>query len=96
MDDLARGCLFLMQHYNETDVIHFGSGVETSIAQLAKHIQRVVGWQGEIEFDITRPDGNPRRLLDSSRIHALGWEAKVPLADGLRITYDWCTRTRDR
>ncbi|MGP0630194.1 GDP-L-fucose synthase family protein [Nitrospina sp. 32_T5] len=96
VDDLADACLFLMDRYRETGVINFGPGVETSIAQLAKRIQRVVGWKGNIEFDITRPDGNPRRLLDSSRIRALGWSAKVPLEDGLRITYDWYTRTQVR
>ncbi|CCQ89790.1 GDP-L-fucose synthetase [Nitrospina gracilis 3/211] len=96
VDDLADACLFLMERYREIGVINFGPGVETSIAQLAKRIQKVVGWKGDIEFDTTRPDGNPRRLLDSSRIRALGWSAKVPLEDGLRITYDWYTRTQVR
>ncbi|MGP0565582.1 MULTISPECIES: hypothetical protein [unclassified Nitrospina] len=67
-----------------------------AFAQLTKRIQRVVGWKGNIEFDTSRPDSNPRLLLDSSRIRALGWSAKVPLEDGLRIAYDWCTRTQVR
>jgi len=97
VDDLAQGCLFLMKHYDgASGVINFGSGEETSIAQLARRIQRVTGWRGGIEFDPSRPDGNPRRLLDSSRMRALGWEAKVPLEEGLRITYDWYTRTLGR
>jgi len=89
VDDAAKGCLFLMKKYHSPEPINLGIGRETSIVQLAKMIQLTVGYRGSLEFDITKPDGNPRRLLDSKKIHALGWQAKTPLEDGLKITYDW-------
>ena len=89
VDDAADACLFLMKHYQGADPINLGTGRETSISQLARMIQKVSGYKGDLIFDTKRPDGNPRRLLDSSRIHALGWQASVPLEEGLKTTYDW-------
>lgn len=89
VDDAARGCLFLMKKYHSPEPINLGIGRETSIVQLAKMIQLTVGYRGSLKFDITKPDGNPRRLLNSKKIHALGWKAKTPLEDGLKITCDW-------
>ncbi|MDH3256232.1 MAG: GDP-L-fucose synthase [Nitrospinota bacterium] len=89
VDDAANGCLFLMNKYQHPEPVNLGIGRETSIAQLAKLIQLAVGYRGQIKFDATQPDGNPRRLLDSGKIQALGWRAKVSLEDGLKITYDW-------
>jgi len=93
VDDAADGCLFLMKKYHSPEPINLGIGRETSIKQLAKMIQSTVGYRGSLKLDTTRPDGNPRRLLDSQQIHALGWRAKTPLEDGLRITYDWYRKT---
>lgn len=89
VDDVVSGCLFLMKQYHHPEPINLGIGRETSIAQLARMIQKIVEFQGEIEFDTTQPDGNPRRLLGSRRIHALGWRAKTSLEEGLKATYDW-------
>jgi GDP-L-fucose synthase len=89
VDDAAEGCLFLMKNYHRPEPINLGIGRETSIAQLAKMIQSTVGHRGSLKFDTTKPDGNPRRLLDSQKIHTLGWRANTSLEDGLQITYDW-------
>jgi GDP-L-fucose synthase len=89
VDDAAEGCLFLMRHYNRPEPINLGIGRETSIAQLAKMIQSTVGYRGSLKFDTTKPDGNPRRLLDSQKIHTLGWRAGISLESGLKLTYDW-------
>lgn len=89
VDDVARGCLFLMQKYHRPEQVNLGIGRETSIAQLAKMIQQIVGYKGQIKFDASKPDGNPRRLLDSSKIQALGWKAQTSLEDGLEMTYNW-------
>jgi GDP-L-fucose synthase len=89
VDDLADASLFLMEKYNQNEVINVGTQCETSIADLAKFIKQTVGFKGEIVYDTTRPDGNPGRLLDASRIAALGWKAKVELKKGLKLTYRW-------
>jgi GDP-L-fucose synthase len=82
-DDLARACLFLLQHHDAPDIINVGSGVDHSIAELADMVARIVGYQGAIDWDRSRPDGMPRKLLDVSRIRALGWRHRVELEDGL-------------
>ncbi len=89
VDDLADACVFLMQHYNEPEIINIGVGEDISIHELAKLVRRVVGFEGEIVFDLSKPDGPPRKLLDVSRIHALGWKSSVSLLDGLNSTYQW-------
>jgi GDP-L-fucose synthase len=96
VDDVGAGCLFLMKQYHHPEPINLGIGRETSIAQLARMIQQIVGFQGKIEFDTTQPDGNPRRLLDSKKIHTLGWRAKTSLEDGLKTTYDWYQKKHAR
>ncbi len=96
VDDAADGCLFLMKQYNIPDPINLGIGRETSIIQLAKLIQSTVGYQGSLEWDTSKPDGNPRRLLDSRKIHAMGWRAGVSLVAGLKLTYDWYQNKRAR
>lgn len=88
-DDLADALLFLMANYNELDIINVGSGQEISIADLARLIAEVVGYEGRIELDTTKPDGAPRKCLDSARLFALGWEPKVGLLEGLRAMYQW-------
>ena len=94
VDDLAEACLFCMRLYSTQRepgfaVINVGSGEEVSIAQLARMVARTVGYKGNIEFDPSMPDGTPRKILDSSRINALGWRAKISLRDGLADTYRW-------
>jgi GDP-L-fucose synthase len=89
VDDLADACIFLMDRYSKNEVINVGTGCSTSIAELSCLIKQAVGFDGRIDYDITRPDGNPERLLDTSKITALGWRPEVPLAEGLKMTYEW-------
>jgi GDP-L-fucose synthase len=87
VDDLAAACVFLMQHYDGGQLINVGVGHDVSIAELARLLARIVGFEGEIVFDPSRPDGAPRKLLDVGRIHALGWRARIALEPGLIATY---------
>lgn len=89
VDDLADALVFLMKHYSGDDQINVGSGEEVTIRELAETVADVVGFKGALAFDASRPDGPPRKLLDSGRLHELGWRASTPLAQGLRIAYDW-------
>lgn len=86
-DDLARACVFLMNHYDDPNIINIGSGSEVSIRDLAELIKRAVGYPGRITFDVSKPDGTPRKLLDVSRLHKLGWRHQVELEDGVRLAY---------
>jgi GDP-L-fucose synthase len=86
-DDLAEACYFLMQNYENPELINVGTGEEVSILELANRIAEVVGFEGEITFDATKPDGTPRKLMDSSRLHALGFHHATTLEDGLKKTY---------
>jgi GDP-L-fucose synthase len=92
VDDLADACLFLMQHYDEGEIINIGIGQDLEILELARAVAAVVGFQGQIKFDPTYPDGAPRKLLDVNRLTALGWQARTPLNEGLKKTYDWFCR----
>jgi GDP-L-fucose synthase len=87
-DDLARASLFLLANYSEEQFINVGSGHEVTIRELASMVARVVGFEGEIVWDKTKPDGTPRKLMDSSRIHALGWKPQIGLEEGLRLAYE--------
>lgn len=89
VDDLADACLFLMEHYDAAETINVGTGEEVSIRELAEIVGEIVYPQAELQFDTTKPDGTPRKLLDVSRLHALGWKHRRELRDGLRQTYDW-------
>jgi GDP-L-fucose synthase len=89
VDDLAEACMFLMDRYSESEPINVGTGLDTSVADLAELVKRAVGFEGNISYDITKPDGNPSRVLDTSRMTALGWKSKTTLEKGLKITYDW-------
>lgn len=88
-DDLAEACIFLMQNYNGSDFINIGVGEDISICDLAHLISSVVGYEGEILFDTSMPDGMPQKVLDLSKLHQIGWEYKTSLVDGLNITYEW-------
>lgn len=87
--DLADACLFLMREYEDGEIINVGTGVDCSIEELARLIMEVVGFQGEIVFDTSKPDGTPRKLLDVSRLSGLGWTASTKVRDGLSKTYDF-------
>ncbi|GGN04519.1 GDP-L-fucose synthase [Thermus composti] len=89
VDDLADAALFLMEHYESEEIINVGVGEDISIRELAELIARIVGFEGEIVYDTTKPDGTPRKLLDTSRLFALGWRPKIPLEEGIRQTYRW-------
>ena len=89
VDDLARACVFLLEHYDDEEPINVGTGTDVTISELAQLVADTVGFAGGIEHDLTRPDGTPRKLLDVSRIAALGWRAEIPLAEGVVSTYDW-------
>jgi GDP-L-fucose synthase len=87
VDDLADACYFLMQEYNEALFINIGSGEEISILQLAQKVKDVTAFDGEIRFDSTKPDGTPRKLMDSTRLHNLGWKHQTSFEEGLQKTY---------
>jgi GDP-L-fucose synthase len=89
VDDLASACLFLMEKYDGSEIVNIGTGQDLSIKELAKAIGEVVGYDGEIRFDESKPDGTMRKLLDVSRLHALGWQAHIGLREGLATTYEW-------
>jgi GDP-L-fucose synthase len=96
VDDLADACLFLMDSYSDEQPINVGCGEDLTIKQLAELIATVVGYRGRFAFDATRPDGTPRKLLDVSRLAALGWRARTELASGIRITLEWYRRHAER
>ena len=89
VDDLADALLFLLEHYDSPEPINVGFGADVTIRELARTIADVVGWKGEFLFDSTKPDGTPRKLLDVSRLTALGWEASTSLEAGIKRTYEW-------
>lgn len=88
-DDLAEACVLLLERYSQAGHINVGSGEELSIRQLAEQIAQVVGFTGRLEFDPTMPDGTPRKLMDVSRIRALGWKHRITLTEGIRGAYAW-------
>ena len=87
--DLARACRFLLEQYESPEIVNVGVGEDVTIRELAELICEIVGYKGRLAFDTTKPDGTPRKLLDVSRIHALGWRAEIPLREGIRGTYEW-------
>ncbi|MGD8275128.1 MAG: GDP-L-fucose synthase [Thiohalocapsa sp.] len=89
VDDCADACLFLMEHYDGSDFVNIGVGEDISIRELVELVRRVVGFDGEVVWDTSKPDGTPRKLVDVGRINGLGWRAKMPLEDGVRATYEW-------
>ena len=93
VDDLADACLFLMEHYAESEIINVGVGWDLTIRELAEMMARVTGFQGRLRFDPSQPDGTPRKLLDISRLAARGWQARIPLEEGLEQTYRWFRRS---
>lgn len=88
VDDLANLCVFLMNHYSGNETVNAGTGLELSIAELTRLVARIVGYEGEIHWDTSKPNGTPRKLLDVSKARGLGWEARTPLETGIRLAYD--------
>ena len=88
-DDLASACLMLMENYSSPEIINIGSGTDVTIKELAETVKSAVGYEGEIEWDTTQPDGTPRKLMDGTRIRALGWQPKISLPEGIADAYRW-------
>lgn len=88
VDDCAEACLFLMKKHNEAGLINVGMGTDISIKNLALLIKKIVGYEGELKFDSSKPDGTPRKLMDVNKIHSLGWKHKIGLEEGIRIVYE--------
>jgi GDP-L-fucose synthase len=86
-DDLAEACFYLMQNYNEPELINIGTGEDIAIKDLALLVKKIVGFEGEINFDTTKPDGTPRKLMDVTKLHDRGWHHKINLEEGITLTY---------
>jgi len=89
VDDLAAACVFLLEKYDSPEIVNVGCGEDISIRELAELICDVIGFAGELAWDTTKPDGTPRKLLDVSKIHALGWRHSIPFREGIARTYEW-------
>jgi len=89
VDDLAEACLFLMQYYNDSETVNIGTGIDISIKESALTIKKIVGFEGDLEFDASKPDGTPKKLLDVSKINNLGWKHTINLEDGIFETLKW-------
>lgn len=86
-DDLAEACLYLMENYNESELVNIGTGEDVTIKNLAETVQKIVGFEGEIHWDTSKPDGTPRKLMDVSKLHGLGWKHKIALETGIELAY---------
>jgi GDP-L-fucose synthase len=86
-DDLAEACMFLMETYNDAELVNIGTGVDVTIKELAETVQRIIGFAGTIKWDTSRPDGTPRKLMDVNKLHGLGWKHHIELADGIQLAY---------
>jgi GDP-L-fucose synthase len=89
VDDMADACVFLLQNHDSPEIVNVGCGEDVSIRELAETVCDVVGFEGELTFDATKPDGTPRKLLDVSKLTAMGWQSKISLRDGISQTYEW-------
>jgi GDP-L-fucose synthase len=94
VDDMADACIYLMNTYSGNEFVNIGTGEDVTILEVAHMIKEIVGYTGTLEFDATKPDGTPRKLLDVSRINALGWKAQVPLREGLKRSIEWYSQKR--
>jgi GDP-L-fucose synthase len=92
VDDLASALVFLLENYDSPDTVNVGTGIDVTIRELAETIADVVGWEGRLAFDTSKPDGTPRKLLDVSRLRGLGWAPSLSLRDGVESTYRWFTQ----
>lgn len=98
VDDMADACVFLMENYGYKEIgtfVNIGCGKDITIAELAEMIKEITGFKGELQYNHDKPDGTPQKLLDLSKMHELGWEAKIPIYEGISKTYDWYKEKRD-
>ena len=86
-DDLAEACVYLMESYSDSELVNIGTGIDVTIKELAETVKQIVGFEGEIKWDTSRPDGTPRKLMDVSKLHSLGWKHKIELKDGIALAY---------
>ena len=86
-DDLAEACVYLMESYSDSELVNIGTGIDVTIKELAETVKQIVGFEGEINWDTSRPDGTPRKLMDVSKLHSLGWKHKIELKDGIALAY---------
>lgn len=93
VDDMAEACIYLMNNYEKSEIVNIGTGEDISIKNLTLLIKEITGFKGEIKNDITKPDGTPKKLLDVSKLHNLGWKYKIELKEGIEKTYDWFLNT---
>ena len=86
-DDLAEACVYLMETYSDSELVNIGTGIDVTIKELAETVKGIVGFEGSIQWDTNRPDGTPRKLMDVSKLHGLGWKHKIELKDGIALAY---------
>ncbi len=94
VNDMAEACLHLMKTYNEPGIVNIGTGVDVTIKELTETIAKIIGYKGKIKWDTTKPDGTPRKLLDVSKLHSLGFKHKIDLVEGVKRTYEWYTNNK--
>lgn len=87
-DDLAEACMYLMENYNEAELVNVGTGVDVTIKELAETVQEIVGFEGDLIWDTSKPDGTPRKLMDVSKLHAVGWKHTIELKEGIKLAYE--------
>ncbi|MFJ4209289.1 GDP-L-fucose synthase family protein [Paenarthrobacter sp. NPDC089675] len=95
VDDLAEACLFLLENYDGAEHVNVGVGMDVTIKELAGIVAATVGYEGSIEWDASKPDGTPRKLMDVGKLESLGWKARIPLGDGIASTYEWFKENRN-
>ena len=96
-DDLAEACVYLMETYSDAELVNIGTGIDVTIKELADTVKEIVGFEGSIQWDTSRPDGTPRKLMDVSKLHSLGWKHKIELKDGIALAYqDFLTNVNIR
>ena len=96
-DDLAEACIYLMETYSDAELVNIGTGIDVTIKELADTVKEIVGFEGSIQWDTSRPDGTPRKLMDVSKLHSLGWKHKIELKDGIALAYqDFLTNVNIR
>ena len=89
VEDLASACRFLLENYDSPEIVNVGFGDDVTIRELVELICEIVGFKGTLEFDASKPDGTPRKLLDTTKLTGLGWQPRISLRDGIQQTYDW-------
>ena len=95
VDDFADAAVFLLKDYDDGGIVNVGTGLDISIGDVALLIKHVVGYKGNIVFDVAKPDGVPKKLLDCEKLHKLGWKSAISLNDGLAVTYQWFLDNQD-